>query len=61
MDECRKSVGKSTVGANMLGYLIDREPCGVLWVMPSREGVADFLKDEIEADVSRFADASARK
>ena len=41
-------IGKSTVGANVLGYIIDREPCGVLWVMPSREGVADFLKDEIE-------------
>ena len=41
-------VGKSTVGANILGYMIDREPCNVLWVMPSREAVADFLKDELE-------------
>ena len=41
-------VGKSTVGANILGYVVDREPCNVLWVMPSREAVADFLKDEIE-------------
>jgi phage terminase large subunit GpA-like protein len=41
-------VGKSTVGANVLGFIIDREPCNALWVMPSREGVADFLKDEIE-------------
>jgi phage terminase large subunit GpA-like protein len=41
-------VGKSTVGANILGYVIDREPCNLLWVMPSREAVADFLKDEIE-------------
>jgi phage terminase large subunit GpA-like protein len=41
-------VGKSTVGANVLGYIVDREPCNVLWVMPSREGVADFLKDEVE-------------
>jgi phage terminase large subunit GpA-like protein len=41
-------VGKSTVGANILGYLIDREPCNALWVMPSRESVADFLKDELE-------------
>jgi phage terminase large subunit GpA-like protein len=41
-------VGKSTVGANILGYVIDREPCNVLWTMPSREAVADFLKDEIE-------------
>jgi phage terminase large subunit GpA-like protein len=41
-------VGKSTVGANTLGYIIDREPCNVLWVMPSREAVADFLKDELE-------------
>jgi phage terminase large subunit GpA-like protein len=41
-------VGKSTVGANVLGYIIDREPANVLWVMPSREGVADFLKDELE-------------
>ena len=29
-------VGKSTVGANILGYVIDREPTDVLWVMPSR-------------------------
>jgi len=41
-------VGKSTVGANILGYVIDREPCDLLWVMPSREAMADFLKDEIE-------------
>jgi phage terminase large subunit GpA-like protein len=41
-------VGKSTVASNCLGYLIDREPANVLWVMPSREGVADFLKDELE-------------
>jgi phage terminase large subunit GpA-like protein len=41
-------VGKSTVGANILGYVIDREPCNVLWTMPSREAVADFLKDELE-------------
>src|SRR6516162_8923384 len=41
-------VGKSTVGANILGYVIDREPTDVLWVMPSREAMADFLKDEIE-------------
>jgi phage terminase large subunit GpA-like protein len=41
-------VGKSTVGANVLAFIIDREPCNVLWVMPSREGVADFLKDELE-------------
>jgi phage terminase large subunit GpA-like protein len=30
-------VGKSTVGANVLGYIIDREPASILWVMPSRE------------------------
>jgi phage terminase large subunit GpA-like protein len=41
-------VGKSTVAANILGYIIDREPCDLLWVMPSREAMADFLKDEIE-------------
>jgi phage terminase large subunit GpA-like protein len=41
-------VGKSTVGANILGYVIDREPANILWVMPSRESVSDFLKDEIE-------------
>jgi phage terminase large subunit GpA-like protein len=41
-------VGKSTVGANVLAFIIDREPCNILWVMPSREGVADFLKDELE-------------
>jgi phage terminase large subunit GpA-like protein len=41
-------VGKSTVGGNILGFVIAREPCGVLWVMPSRESVSDYLKDEIE-------------
>jgi phage terminase large subunit GpA-like protein len=46
--QAAERVGKSTVGANVLGYIIDREPCNVLWVMPSRESVSDFLKDEIE-------------
>jgi phage terminase large subunit GpA-like protein len=41
-------VGKSTVGANVLGYIIDRAPTDLLWVMPSREGMADLLKDELE-------------
>jgi phage terminase large subunit GpA-like protein len=41
-------VGKSTVGANVLGYILDLEPCDLLWVMPSREAMSDFLKDEIE-------------
>jgi phage terminase large subunit GpA-like protein len=41
-------VGKSTVGSNVLGYLIDKEPSNCLWVMPSRESVSDFLKDEVE-------------
>ena len=36
------------MGANVLGYVIDREPTDVLWVMPSREAMADFLKDELE-------------
>src|SRR6516165_11577235 len=40
--------GKSTVGANILGYVIDREPTDVLWVMPRRESMSDFLKDELE-------------
>jgi phage terminase large subunit GpA-like protein len=46
--QAAERIGKTTVAANILGYVIDREPCGVLWVMPSREAVADFLKDEIE-------------
>ena len=41
-------IGKSTVGSNVLGYIVDRAPASILWVMPSREAVADFLKDEIE-------------
>jgi phage terminase large subunit GpA-like protein len=41
-------VGKSTVGSNVLGYVIDREPANILWVMPSRESVSDYLKDEVE-------------
>jgi phage terminase large subunit GpA-like protein len=40
--------GKSTVGANILGYVIDREPTDLLWVMPRRESMSDFLKDELE-------------
>jgi phage terminase large subunit GpA-like protein len=46
--QAAERVGKSTTASNILGYIIDREPCNVLWVMPSREGVADFLKDEVE-------------
>ena len=46
--QAAERIGKSTVGSNILGYLIDRAPASCLWVMPSREGVADFLKDEIE-------------
>jgi phage terminase large subunit GpA-like protein len=46
--QAAERVGKSTVGSNVLGFIVDREPCNVLWVMPSREGVADFLKDEVE-------------
>jgi phage terminase large subunit GpA-like protein len=41
-------LGKSTVASNVLGYIIDRAPCSVLWVLPSREAMADFLKDELE-------------
>jgi phage terminase large subunit GpA-like protein len=41
-------LGKSTVGSNVLGYIVDREPCNLLWVMPSREGMADLMKDELE-------------
>ncbi len=40
-------VGKSTVGSNVLGYVIDRSPANVLWIMPSREAMADFLADEL--------------
>jgi phage terminase large subunit GpA-like protein len=46
--QAAERIGKSTVGSNVLGYVVDREPCNVLWVMPSREAVADFLKDEVE-------------
>ena len=41
-------LGKSTVASNVLGYIIDTAPCSVLWVLPSREAMADFLKDELE-------------
>jgi phage terminase large subunit GpA-like protein len=41
-------VGKSTIAANILGYLIDRRPCGVLWVMPNQMAMTDFVRDEIE-------------
>jgi phage terminase large subunit GpA-like protein len=40
-------IGKSTIASNILGYLIDRRPTGVLWTMPSREAVLDFVMDEI--------------
>jgi phage terminase large subunit GpA-like protein len=46
--QAAERLGKSTVGANILAYTIDRQPTNVLWVMPSRESVSDFLKDEIE-------------
>jgi phage terminase large subunit GpA-like protein len=40
--------GKSTVGSNVLAYIIDREPANCLWVLPSREAMGDFCKDEVE-------------
>jgi phage terminase large subunit GpA-like protein len=46
--QAAERIGKSTVASNVLGFIVDREPGNVLYVMPSREGVADFLKDEIE-------------
>jgi phage terminase large subunit GpA-like protein len=46
--QAAERIGKSTVASNVLGYIVDRSPTSVLWVMPSRETVADFLKDEIE-------------
>jgi phage terminase large subunit GpA-like protein len=46
--QAAERIGKSTVASNVLGYIIDREPTNVLFCMPSRESVADFLKDEIE-------------
>ena len=41
-------VGKSTVAANILGFLVDRRPCGVLWVMPNQLAMSDFVRDEVE-------------
>jgi phage terminase large subunit GpA-like protein len=46
-------IGKSTMGANILGFIIARRPCGVLWVMPSREAVADFVSDEIRPMINQ--------
>lgn len=46
--QAAERLGKSTVGANVLGFIIDKAPCSVLWCMPSRESVGDFLKDELE-------------
>jgi phage terminase large subunit GpA-like protein len=53
-------VGKSTVGANVLGYIIDRELTDLLWMMPSRESMSDFLKDEIEPMIRAWKRRSAR-
>jgi phage terminase large subunit GpA-like protein len=48
-------VGKSTIAPNILGYLIDRRPCGVLWVMPNQLAMTDFVRDEIEPMVEGSA------
>jgi phage terminase large subunit GpA-like protein len=45
--QAAERVGKSTVGANILGFIVDRAPQNVLWIMPSRESVADFMQDEL--------------
>jgi phage terminase large subunit GpA-like protein len=39
--------GKTTIASNCVGYAIDRKPGSILWVMPSREAMADLLSDEI--------------
>jgi phage terminase large subunit GpA-like protein len=44
-------IGKSTVASNILGFIIDREPQDCLFVMPSRESVGDYLKDEIQPKI----------
>lgn len=49
--QAAERTGKSTVASNILGFCIDRNPCGILWVGASRESVGDFLKDEVEAMV----------
>jgi len=40
-------IGKTTIGSNILGYVIDRKPASVLWIMPSQSAMADLLADEI--------------
>jgi phage terminase large subunit GpA-like protein len=41
-------VGKSTVLANCLGYIIDRAPAASLWLMPSLQAATDFMKEVIK-------------
>lgn len=46
--QAAERIGKSTIASNILGYIIDRRPCGVLWVMPNKMAMEDFCRDEID-------------
>jgi phage terminase large subunit GpA-like protein len=41
-------VGKSTVLASCLGYIIDRAPAASLWLMPSLQAATDFMKETVK-------------
>jgi phage terminase large subunit GpA-like protein len=41
-------IGKSTIATNILGYIMDRQPAGVLWVLPSKIAMEDFVADEVD-------------
>jgi len=46
--QAAERIGKSTIASNILGYIIDRRPCAVLWVMPSMLSMQDFVRDEVD-------------
>jgi phage terminase large subunit GpA-like protein len=46
--QAAERVGKSTVASNIIGFIVDREPSNILMVMPTRESMGDFAKDELE-------------
>jgi phage terminase large subunit GpA-like protein len=46
--QAAERVGKSTIASNILGFIIDRRPAGILWVLPSMLSMADFVRDEVD-------------
>lgn len=53
--QAAERIGKTCVACNILGYVIDRRPMGVLWTMPSRDAVEDVVRDEVRPMIRQSA------